>query len=113
VTNREDCVTNRSIDVTQGSAVIAKQRVRRPHFLPLRAPEILPRRKKQARRRTSGGPPNLTVVDDRSDAGGRAFGGNVEGRVRMLRFEGLRELRDQLGAKAGGAFNDKPVSLCS
>jgi hypothetical protein len=38
---------------------------------------------------------------------------NVEGRVRMLRFEGLRELRDQLGAKAVGAFNDKPVSLCS
>jgi hypothetical protein len=51
------------------------------------------------------------AVDDSRDAGGRAFGGDVEGGVGMPSFEGLRELRDELGAKDIGAFDDKAVGL--
>jgi hypothetical protein len=51
------------------------------------------------------------AVDDRSDPGGRSFGGNVEGGAGMLRLELFRQLRNQFGPERVGAFDDQAIRV--
>ena len=51
------------------------------------------------------------AIDDRSDSGGRTFGGDVEGGAGMLRFELFRQLRNQFGSECVGAFDDEAIGV--
>ena len=52
------------------------------------------------------------AVNDRGDAGGRSFRGNVEGCTGMLRFKLFRQLWNELGAERVRAFDHECVGAC-